>query len=401
MPYPEIHIWDFPPTKTYLRINEYRIELLNQFIKKIGTHKKAGEFLSQQSKNYGKPTTCGTGAIIIWSKGKRYSGNGLRYIPLSAAIEISKVLSNSGEIDNPIMRKIEENIEYILGRANGTKVYTKFPLQMTPELVSIIFHFCGDGFLADNPQSSSSYKQVNRQGLMNFAQKLQNSFGQFRLDEGTLNDYKVLIPRVISDFYRHYFKIDNLRWDVARIPSTVKNLSKEHLLAGLTSFIVDEGHIGDSIEIYSANQFLLSDIEEIIKNLGYSSNGIHAKPRKNGCDYRIYISCKSAVRFNEDIQKLKKTFPTCDLVHKQSKLRDIVQSQTRTYVRKGNGVAKQEILELLEKNQHSAYELAQKLRIKPSSVRGHLVQMEKIKQVQRETKEGYLHYFWKKSSNRF
>ena len=43
------------------------------------------------------------------------------------------------------MRKIEKNIEYYTGTGKSHPILNpKLPLHLTPEMVSVIFHFMGD-----------------------------------------------------------------------------------------------------------------------------------------------------------------------------------------------------------------------------------------------------------------
>ncbi|MFH8092947.1 MAG: hypothetical protein QXM38_03330, partial [Candidatus Aenigmatarchaeota archaeon] len=108
---------------------------------------------------------------------------------------------------------------------------------------------------------ASHYRQTNQDALNNFLKKLQNSLGRFEIRKPEKS--KLIIPRIITDFYKHYFNISKFSWKDSRIPTNVKNFSKDFLVAGLASFIIDEGHIGDFVEIYSKNYNLLHDILEI------------------------------------------------------------------------------------------------------------------------------------------
>ncbi len=95
-------------------------------------------------------------------------------------------------------------------------------------------------------------------------------------------------------------------------------MPQDFLLAGLNAFIIDEGHIGESIEIYSSNKNLLDDIVEIINKLGYISYGPKTKKERDGISYRAYISLKKCktilLRYFET---RKKIYLPADLTQKE------------------------------------------------------------------------------------
>ena len=320
MPYKRIHIWEFPPNRTYIFLkDDFRIKLLSDAIGKIGLEKLA-ETLNEKSDLYGQKTHFHHGHICVWRKGGKKRGNNLRpvNIPIWVLIEISKIISPNNYLN--ILSKIEKNIVLYRGLGKAKSVYNvKLPILLTPETISIIFHLSGDGHVGTG-EDISHYRQVNKEGLECFIQKLRNIFGDFDLTirEGS----KVTIPRIITDFYLHYFKLNTLGWDIARIPDKIKNMNKEFLLAGLTSFIIDEGHISsDVIEIYYKNKNLIGDIKEISEKIGYSTRGPGEKYRYGKLDsYRIYISTKDARKFYSDILVISKKFPTCKLAHKMKLL---------------------------------------------------------------------------------
>ncbi|MBU0958380.1 MAG: hypothetical protein KKB31_00400, partial [Nanoarchaeota archaeon] len=93
------------------------------------------------------------------------------------------------------------------------------------------------------------------------------------------------------------------------------------LLAGLVSFIIDEGHVGEVITIYGKNKRLMADIREIGIKCGYLCHPIREKYAYGKFDvYRFSISSKSYNKLHNDILKISKLFPTCTLAQKQEKL---------------------------------------------------------------------------------
>jgi len=110
-------------------------------------------------------------------------------------------------------------------------------------------------------------------------------------------------------------------------------LPKEFLLAGLAAFMVDEGHIAkDSTIIYSKNKRLLGDIRLACLKCELICNPIREKFAYDKLDcYRFTISSKSHLKLYNDILRLKKKFPTCDLIHKMDKLKNLAIRQNPRY----------------------------------------------------------------------
>ena len=382
--YKNVHIWEFPPTRTFVRLNEkFRKKLFIEILRE-GSSTEIAKRLNKKAALYGLNRKYGDSNLYSWEKGFVKDKGIIKEIniPLWVLIEISKILSGSKRYSNRKMKQIEENVEEYRGQGKGLKiVLPKLPLALTPELISIVFHLCGDGHIGTG-SSTSHYRQTNIEGLENFVQKIKNCFGDFelRIKEGS----KVIIPRVISDFCMFYFKLNKCCWYNARIPNKIKNMKKEFLVAGLNTFIIDEGHIEDSIEIYSSNEKLLTDIRDIISKLGYESSKIQRKYKYgkfNG--YRLRISTNSIPLLYEDTTKLIKNFPTCGLAQKSGKLISIVRVRARGWNRREHYKAKNRIKEILKKGKTTA-QLSHKLNIKAATVREHLAQLEKSGNVMRD-----------------
>lgn len=160
--YKKIHIWDFPYTLTYVKLNKsFRNTLFQTLINKLGSQQKVMNFINSVSLNYSLRRKYKHGNLYSWIKGQKFDRGKIKSInvPLWILIEISKFLSNSEKVDNGVMKNIQENILFYtsIGNANPVK-YPKLPIMVNPEFISIIFHFCGDGHLG-NKRDCCSYKQ--------------------------------------------------------------------------------------------------------------------------------------------------------------------------------------------------------------------------------------------------
>ena len=320
--YKEIHIWDFPPTLTFVRLKkEFRISFFKKLKEIVGSREGLLEYFNKSSKKYGINRRYNSGHLSYWKIGKKIDREKIKNIniPLWLLIEASKIISKNK--NKKVLRKIEKNIEYYTGTGKSHPIFNpKLPLYLTPEMISVIFHFVGDGHIG-RKKVASSYRQMKKEGLNNFLRKLQNIFGEFNYPKKEFNNGRLNIPKIITEFYKHYFKLPNTNTFEAYIPDNIKKFKKEFLLAGLISFIVDEGHVGEVITIYGKNKRLMEDIREIGIKCGYLCHPIREKYAYGKFDvYRFSISIKSYNKLHSDILKLSKPFPTCTLVQKQEKL---------------------------------------------------------------------------------
>jgi hypothetical protein len=321
--YKEIHIWEFPTKPTFIRLKEeFRIGLFKELKEKSISIASILKKINKSAKKYNLKREYNRGNIFSWIKGYKKDRGKIKNIniPLWVLIEISKELSKDKKINNKVMIEIEKNIEYYTGSGKSNPILNpKLPLHLTPEMVSVIFHFMGDGHIG-KIEEVSSYRQMNKEGLNNFLKKLQNIFGEFNYPKGEFKDGRLNVPKIITEFYVDYFKLPCTNTFEAYVPKNIKRLKKEFLLAGLISFIVDEGHVGEVITIYGKNKRLMEDIREIGIKCGYLCHPLREKYAYGKFDvYRFSISSKDYKKFYKDILELSKSFPTCTLAQKMER----------------------------------------------------------------------------------
>ncbi len=269
-----------------------------------------------------------TGHLSSWIKGSKKDRGKIKnvYIPLWLLIEISKILSKSNKIGNKTIKEIEKNIELYTGTGKSHPIFNpKLPLYFTPEMVSVIFHFLGDGHIGKKGEVSS-YRQMNKEGLNNFLKKLQSVFGDFDYPKKEFNNGRLNIPKIITEFYNYYFKLPSTNTFESYTPENIKKLKRDFLVAGLISFIIDEGHVWGVITIYGKNARLMNDIRSIGIKCGYIYHPIRKKYAYGKFDvYRFSISSKSYNKLYEDMKELSSIFPTCTLAHKNNKFTQRIQ----------------------------------------------------------------------------
>ncbi len=384
--YKEIHLVDFSKNTTIMLKDRFRKRFIQNFIDSFDSWKEATNYLNDKRAKYNIHPKVGVGLLSHWFYGIEKTSKKTRRIPLWAIIEISSK-------NKQTLKEVEKNLVDCSSTGRGTPVKIDFPIYLTPELVSIAFHLYGDGHLGGKGKQSH-YRQVNKQGLNNFAQKLQNCFGNFKIKIS--EDSKVAIPKVISVFLDEYLELGDCHWDKSRISRKIELMSNDFLLAGLNAFIVDEGHIGETIEIYSGNKNLLKDIRKITNKLKYSTCNISEKQEKTGKMYRVRISLKNAQKFLNDCKKLETKFSTCGLAHKEHLLKEIVERQNRKWKRRAYGITQEMILDLLSNQNLNSLELRNKLQICGSTLREHLAKLEAQSKIQKIRPEKSCCLIWSK-----
>ena len=384
--YKEIHLIDFPKNTTIMLDDHFRKNFIHNFIDSFNSWKDAIEYLNTKSTKYCITSKVGVGVLSHWFYGIEKVSGKTRRIPLWAIIEIS------ARNDQPL-KEVENNIIDCCVTGRGTPVKINFPIYLTPELVSIAFHLYGDGYLGGKGKQSH-YRQVNKRGLNNFAQKLKNCFGTFEIKISEKS--KIAIPKVLSVFLDEYLELGDCHWNKSRISIKIKSMSNDFLLAGLNAFIVDEGHIGETIEIYSGNKNLLKDIKEITNKLKYLNCNISEKQEKTGKMYRVRISLKNAQKFLNDCKKLETKFSTCGLAHKEHLLKEIVERQNRKWKRRAYGITQEMILDLLSNQNLNSLEFRNKLQICGSTLREHLAKLEAQSKIQKIRPEKSCCLIWSK-----
>ena len=380
--YKEIHLWDLPPKLTFVRLNaQFRHRFFADIIARIGSQQKLADLMSVSSSKYHATRIFpSAGNINCWIKGSKFSSGRMRSvnIPLWALIELSKIKSKSERKENKSMQEVERNIEYYTNHGKSHPITEpKLPLRLTPEMVSIIFHFMGDGHIGGKSQSSS-YRQMNKEGLTNFLLKLRNIFGDFNYNRNEFENGKVIVPKIITDFYNHYFDLPNTDTFDSYIPPHLRSLSKEFLVASLVAFMIDEANIGEVIEVYSKNPDLIRDVRKIAVTCGYDCKNVRKKYRYGIFDcYRFLISSNSYLKLYDDITKLTKKFPLCGLVHKAKKFKILVKRKHRSTLKEAKGLTKKNIASLLTVRPRVTSELVELLNIGNSSIREHLYALER------------------------
>lgn len=271
------------------------------------------------NKNTAKIFCLNEGTLRHYISNKKIKNLPSGFVKLLLEFVEQKILCFSFTIDelqNKIISYQGNHGKAIKPEFNGER---KLPIKVTPEFESIIFHLFGDGHV--KTIGSGEYTQLKLGGRQNFLNKLYNVFGYFEITEKSFDDGRVIIPKAIVMIISHYYNLGYKEFlgNFAKLPSKLCD-EKDFKIAGLSAFIVDEGHVSDKgIEIYSSNKELLSGIRILALDLGLDcSDLIIKKAYKNTKQsYRFRIRKESSVRFVQMVDELKKKYPNCGLAQKE------------------------------------------------------------------------------------
>ncbi|MFH0927595.1 MAG: winged helix-turn-helix domain-containing protein [Candidatus Micrarchaeota archaeon] len=386
----KIHIWQFPLRTAYIKIERnFRQNIVQNAINRSGSCAKLAEYVNYKSANYGIHSGYGGSNTHEWKFGKKMDGMRREpFVPLWVFLECICLNCEKVSESYDMVKRLEANILAYKELEMGNPITPRYlPIKVNPELDSIVFHLLGDGCFGGKGRCSS-YKQKNVVGRENFLMKLRNIFGNFDLNEKEYEEnWKVCIPSIITRIIEKHYGIESR--EKKRVPRKIMQKGKESKLAGLAAFIVDEGHVGDSIEMYASNEELLNQIRDICVFLQYPCSQVLLKAkagyRKHKLDhFRLRISLNAVEKIESDINELRKRYPTCYLAQKQGLLERIVKRRAAPH--KGmNGETRGKILAYLEKPK-TAKQLGEILNVGGQTVREHLEILEKSGRIRRSGK---------------
>ncbi len=313
-----INLSDFPFYKIYVLIEKkFRILLINNAVKKLNC-KNYFDLSLIINKKFKKKFNGGD--LKYWVEGekldKRTGVTHKKFMPLWL---LSFLV---GIIDKDINDFQDKIISYRCGGKGLIINEPKLPINVNPELDSIVTHLFADGAAGDY---TPSYTQKNKHSFENFIKKLENCFGKF--DKSiyfTQGKNQIKFPKAITDILSKYYKISSYSTYEAEIPKEI--LEAEDLkrkLACIVSFIVDEGYVRDVVVLYSANKKLLFGIRQLVLDCGYICSNLQYNQRARS--YLFTLSNKTLGRFYYDVLQLSKKFLTCNLSFKDNSVKFILQ----------------------------------------------------------------------------
>jgi len=281
------------------------------------------------------------------------------------------------------LKELEKNVvAYRTTRGRCIIKNPKFPIKINPIFDMIIAHIFGDGnsVKIEGRELYFNYRQFDKVYRDLFLKKVESLFGKIIYEENYFDSLnRIYLPTIVSIVLANYYslKSEDFLSDRCIVPEKLFSHSKEHLLAFLIAFILDESFI-DSGQIVIAlhNKKMISDLGKICDILGYkyTISGDKKIPIKG----TIYILENGVKKFWKDYLFLIKKYPLVFLGYKEDQIKDFIIRKQKNWRTQSKGISQNTIIELLWKKPRTIRELSKLLLISRQGIRYHVKQLEKI-----------------------
>ena len=301
------------------------------------------------------------------------------FAPLHIFLKICKKLNISKE-------KIQEKV-VSYKPAHGYNIIEKpiLPIKITPIFDMILAHNIGDGTVirSKGRKAYFGYRQFDETFRVGYVKKLEAIFGKIKYKEDYfLKSTRPYCPAILASAFFYYYNLNDGSFlsTSARLPDKLLNKNKEHLLAVLLGFIIDEGNIDSTaIVIKLKNPKLVNELYFICRKLGYDATATYKEEYGN-----LYIKRKGMKNLFADYNKLLKLYPEINLGKWHQKIKESFDIYNREiYKTRGN---KEIILELIKEKDLTVNQIASQIQMTRQGVRFHIHNLEKAKEI---IKKGY------------
>jgi len=372
----KIHFWNFPSNITIKFEPGFRKRFFEDVVKYFKNSKNAGMFLRKVSAKHTKRRTF-TGSEIRTFKTTKEGGL-YDYCPVWMIVELANKIGHD-------LKNLETKIiaYRAMGGGGSSIIKPVLPVKVTPEFDSIIAHMMGDGTDKRTFSGAASYSQYDIKNVKQFYQKLINVFGEISPPSFSYSrkSKDVGIPSPIISTIKKHYSIKGFGTFESRVPKQLFTKGKYNKLAFLLAFLVDEGTLYDFISFRLANRKLVKDVRNITISLGYKCSKLLVAKNKVGTIYGFNISNYSLIKMHNDIKKLIKKYPTCDLANKQKNFNYLVSLGTSSRRKRHYGETKKLILKKLEERPRTTLELGNLTGVCRRTARVHLEDLQRIKKV--------------------
>lgn len=382
----EIHVWNLPIEKVYVKLKDgFREEFFEKVHKKFGSWTKLGNFLNVKRGD--------TTLAKNWKQGQCCC-------PLVIIFKISKILNISKKDIEKNIKEIKSKTNLIGRGGNSGKpiVNPKLPIKIDEEFAEVLGHICGDGTITKiSPKKGIALKYINSEPkLIEFFQKkIKKIFGDIEAnvqirDGGGYRkkNYVLQYPTIISLFVLSVFNYQTK--DKMTLPSFISKMSKKSRCYFLRALFDDEGTISikeKRIVIGLKPRKPTEDIKDLLLGLGFYPTKIY----KSGNILKISLQKKRDIFLFKKIIGFKHT-------SKKEKL-DLIIKKDWKFDRNFNQETEQKIILSLKKiGEMETEEFIKLLDKSPSVVRKYLLKLKKdklilTKKIKNNRGNGW-HYLW-------
>jgi len=366
----EIHVWDLPLNEVYIKLNEeYNDNLFQKIYSKFRNWNHLGKILKIKRPD--------TSLARDWKK--RFCS-----FPLKIALKMC-------DLTNSSRKELEKNICEIRykkklndkGGNSGKPIKNpRFPIKIDEDFVAIIGHICGDGSMPIcRSRSNISFCYINSEIKLinNFKRLVRSVFGGcdpnviIRDDPNyyTKPNYYLRYPTIFSVIVLTVFKG---KQDPLEFPNYLLN-SKKKKHSFLRAIYDDEGYVNDrSIILRMKSREFVEGCKNILNDLGINT-GILRKINNRQMHYLSIAQHSSIKLFNKNI----------NLIHPMKKERiSLIACKKLKFKRYRNFTIRNKILDILKCKESNIKEISLVLNRNYSTIRGHILNLEKEKLLHRE-----------------
>jgi len=357
----EVNIWEFR-SRVNIRVKEeFLVTVRSKLYEKY--KKRDGIYLALQKKNNLPSSTFYN--FLKESHCRKF------FVPLEIWIQICNLL----EID---LLELQNNIS-AYKTSNGPNFVSEpiLPVKITPIFDMIIAHNIADGTVI-NPKKGRlpyfGYRQFDKQIRSLYVTKLESIFGKINFPRRYyLTTTRPYCPPVLASLFFNEYNLDTTSFlsRTARIPKGIIEKDRDHLIAVLIAFIIDEAWIDSTmIGISVKNTGLAGDLYQICLKLGYKTTFT-----VKGEYGTISILRNGMKKFFQDYKKIIKIYPEMNLGNKEIKIENSFKIyDRRIYKTKGN---KNIILNMLKKEPLTVNQIALRINMTRPGIRFHIHNLEK------------------------
>ena len=360
----EIHIWDLPIEKIYVKLEDrFRGSLFKLAYEKYGSWNKLAKFFNIKR-----------GDTLL----ARDWNMGLCCIPFSIILDIGQDVGLSKE-------EIEKNITEIKykrklnkrGGSSGKPIFNpKLPIKINEDFIEILGHICGDGNISrSNPKKGISFRYINSEKALieSFKDKVKKVFGniepnvQIRSGIGYRREnFCLQYPTIISLIVLSVFDCHSN--DKKDLPNFIFELPEKAKCYFLRALFDDEGTVSveeKRICIGLKPKKIVKKIRDLLTSLKFNPGRIFF----SGNIHKINIDKRKDILLFRNLIGFKHPL-------KANKLNLIIKNGWK-FNRYENGEVKDKILFFIkEKKKTNTEELIKLLRRHPSTIRMHLNNLE-------------------------
>lgn len=278
---------------------------------------------------------------------------------------------------------LQENILAYKTSRGPNYIYNPIlPIKITPIFDMITAHNIADGTVIDPKRGRKpyfGYRQFEPIVRELYVRKIESVFGKVHFaKEYFLRSTRSYCPTAVSIAFFDVYKLNSRSYlsETARIPTEILEKDKDHLLAVLLAFVIDEGSVDSTmISIRMKNVELTHDLYLICQKLDYKASF----SVKNNYGF-LNILRTGMRKLFEDYLNLLNKYPEVNLGKREQKIKQSFEIHNRSIFKtKGN---KQIILKMLENEELTVNQIAARIKMTRQGARFHIHNLKKEDKVE-------------------